>query len=203
MDITGNTISLSFTSGTYTSTVYGISNAMGSTATSNTVNINNNIIQNCDLSAFTTGGFTGILTSGSAATVNVNSNTVTNNVMAGTGTFTGIDGGSATNLNMNTNSVFGNQKTGASGSMFLTRGSTAIVTYSANNVYNNSFTASSGTSSCIIYGYYNFGVPSVENIYNNNFYNLSVAGTEYRYIIIAKWYSYQYHFHSNKIYLQQ
>mgnify|MGYP003536439611 CR=1 FL=1 len=179
IDINSNTISLSLATGTYTSTVYGINNAIGSTAASNTVNINNNIVQNCDFSGFTTGGFTAILNAGSAATVNVNSNTVSNNIMAGTGTFTGIDGGSATNLNITLNTVNGNQKTGASGSMFLTRGSTAIVTYHSNNVYNNSFTASSGTSSCIIYGYYNFGSPTVENIYNNNIYDCPIVKDEY------------------------
>jgi hypothetical protein len=160
-----------------TSLLAGISNAMGSTAAGNTVNIYGNIVTNCTYPTATSGAFAALINSASAATVNVYDNIVVGNSLPGTGTFTGIDGGAPTILNMYQNQVYNNTKTGASGSMFLTRGGTAIVTYHSNDVYNNGFTASSGTSSCIIYGYYNFGSPTVENIYDNNIYDLSVAGT--------------------------
>ncbi len=176
VDINSNTISFTFAAATYTSTCYGISNSMGSTAAGNTVNINNNTVQNCNL-GFTTGGFSAIINGASPATVNMTGNNVNSNTLAGTGTFTGIDGGGPTNLNIYSNTVSNNVKSGASGTMYLTRGSTAIVNYYSNTVNNNSFSATSGTSSCIMYGYYNFGSPTVENIYNNNIHSLSIAGT--------------------------
>lgn len=173
--ITGNTVTIY--GGATSSSIYAISNAMGSTAASNTVTIANNTVQNCTYTTATSGALYGIVNSASAATVNINNNVVTGNTLPGTGAFTGIDGGTATNLNMYDNDVYGNQKTGASGTMYCMRGSTAIVAFYGNDIYNNSYTATSGTSSCILYGYYNFGSPTVENIYGNNIYNLSVAGT--------------------------
>ncbi|MBZ0199779.1 MAG: hypothetical protein K8H86_07925 [Ignavibacteriaceae bacterium] len=155
VDIYNNTVQLA--SSATTTTLYGISNSAGGTAASNTINIYNNTVQNSTYATATSGSFTAIVNSGSAATANIYSNIVTGNSFTGTGAFTGIDGGGPTNLNMYSNYVYNNQKTGASGIMYLTRGSTAIVTYHSNNVYDNGFTASSGTSSCIIYGYYNLG----------------------------------------------
>jgi|GEM_PF-696819 len=173
--ISNNNVSVS-SAGT-TTALYGISNAAGSTAASNTVIISNNSVTNCSYTSATSALFSAIVNSSSAADVNIYSNTVSGNTLSGTGTFTGIDGGGPTNLNMYENIVTNNQKTGASGSMFLTRGSTAIVSYYDNDVYDNGFTNSSGTSSVIIYGYYNFGSPTVENLYNNQIYNLYALGT--------------------------
>ncbi|QQS34722.1 MAG: T9SS type A sorting domain-containing protein [Ignavibacteriales bacterium] len=175
LNVINNTVTV--TSIATTSSLAAISSSSGSTAAGNTLNFNNNIVTNCSYTTATTGTFDAIVATGSAAIVNLNSNTVSNNVQAGTGLFTCIEAGSPTTLNMNNNTVNGNQKTGASGTLYCTRAATSIITYSSNNIFNNSFTASSGTSSCILYGYYNISSPTEEYIFNNNIYDLSVAGT--------------------------
>jgi len=177
--ITNN--SLTLTGGGTTQLMHGINNAAGGTGVGNTVNINNNTVTGCSYPTATTAAFTAIVNSASAVTININSNTVTNNGLNGTGIFTGIDGGGSTSpaatLTMTGNTVNNNTHNGASGSMFLTRGSASTVNYYSNTVYTNGFTASSGTTSCIMYGYYNFGSPPTENVYNNQIYDLYVLGT--------------------------
>ena len=177
--ITNN--SLTLTGGGTTQLMHGINNAAGSTGVGNTVNISNNTVTGCTYPTATSAAFTAIVNSASAVTINVNNNTVTNNDLPGTGTFTGIDGGGSTSpvatLTMTGNTVNNNTKSGASGSMFLTRGSASTVHYYSNTVYTNGFTASSGTTACSLYGYYNFGSPPTENVYNNQIYDLYVLGT--------------------------
>ncbi len=177
ISITNNLVTL--TSAGTTTLMHGINNAAGSTAAGNTVTIAHNTVTGCAYPTATTAAFTGIVNTGTAATVNVHNNTVSNNVLPGTGTFTGIDGGggSTSTVNMFNNTVNNNQKTGASGSFFNLRCAGGTVTVNNNNIYDNAFTAASGTASCIMYGYYNLGVPPFENVYNNNIYNLSVSGT--------------------------
>ncbi len=71
-----------------------------------------------------------------AATLNFYNNTVSNNVINGTGGFTGMNPGSVVNLNMYNNVVSNNQKTG-------TANSTSIFNWyrsswqRINNVYDN------------------------------------------------------------------
>ncbi len=175
VDISFNTITI--TGGGTTSSIYGISNAMGSTAAGNTVNIYSNTVQNCTYSTATTGAFYGIYNTGSAATVNMYNNILSNNIIAGTGSFYGVYSGACTNLNMYNNTVSNNQKTGASGTMYLNYASTAIVNFYENNIFNNSITNSSGTTAATIYGYYNLGSPTVENLHDNSIYNNIVDGT--------------------------
>jgi len=175
VDIYNNIITLTLTSGTYTSTIYGINNAMGSTAASNTVNIYNNIIQNCDLSASTTGAFNGIVNSATAATVNIYGNTVNGTTLAGTGSFIGIYNSASmgTNpLNIYSNIISNNIKTGASGSMYCTQAATASVNFYLNNIHDN---AAAGTST--FYGYYNISSPVTETYHDNTIYNLTHNGT--------------------------
>lgn len=177
--ITNN--SLTLTGGGTTSLMHGINNAAGGSGVGNTVNISNNTVTGCTYPTATTAAFTAIVNSASAVTINVNNNTVTNNDLPGTGAFTGIDGGGSTSpaatLTMTGNTVNNNTKSGASGSMFLTRGSASTVHYYSNTVYTNGFTASSGTTACSLYGYYNFGSPPTENVYNNQIYDLYVLGS--------------------------
>ncbi|OQY72863.1 MAG: hypothetical protein B6D44_08950, partial [Ignavibacteriales bacterium UTCHB2] len=175
IDIYNNTVTISG-NGT-TSSLYGISNATGSTAAGNTVNIYDNIVQNCTYSTATTGIFYGIYNSASAANVNIYDNVVSDNIIPGTGSFYGINSGACTNLNMYGNTVSNNQKTGVSAIMYLTYANTAIVNYYENNVFNNSIPNSSGTTAATIYGYYNLGSPTVENLHDNNIYNNTVGGT--------------------------
>lgn len=175
IDIWNNTITLSLTSGTYTSTIYGINNAIGSTAAGNTVNIYNNTITSCDLSAVTTGSFTGIYNNGTAANVNIYNNTVSGTTLAGTGAFIGIQNGGAisTNpLNIYGNTVSGNTKTGASGNMYCMQATTATITFYQNSIHDN---AAAGSST--FYGYYNVGSPVSETYRDNTIYNLTHNGT--------------------------
>lgn len=80
-------------SGATTSLLEGISNSAGSTAASNTININNNSVYVAYSSA-TTGNTNAIINSGTATNVNINNNTITNisslpvlqNVFGGNGT---------------------------------------------------------------------------------------------------------------------
>jgi len=175
VDIYSNSITLTLTAGTYTSTVNGISNAMGSTAASNTVNIYNNTISNCNISAATTGSFSGIVNSATAATVNIYSNTVTGTTLAGTGAFIGIYNSASMSTNPLTiysNTISNNTKNGASGNMYCMQATTATVNYYLNSIHDN---AAAGTST--FYGYYNGGSPVSETYRDNTIYNLTHSGT--------------------------
>ncbi|REK49218.1 MAG: hypothetical protein DWQ48_07985, partial [Bacteroidetes bacterium] len=124
--------------------------------------------------------FVGIQSSVSSttiSTVNISGNTVSGNILNGTGTMTLLDGGACLTGTYNSNTVNNNQKTGASGSLFSMRASTGQWTVNGNNINNNSIPASSGTTSAILYGYYNFGSPTVEIITNNQINNLSIGGS--------------------------
>ena len=176
VDIYNNTISVSFTSGTYTSTIYGINNAMGSTASSNTININNNTIQNCNLSTVTSGGFQAIVNTGTAATVNIFSNNISSNTLAGSGDMYGIynNASMGTNtLNFYSNTINGNIKSGTSGNLYCTRAITSTIVYYSNNIYSNSITGGTGT----LYGYYNVSSPVTESYYNNIIHDLTHGGS--------------------------
>ena len=145
VDIVNNTVTV--TSSATTSSLAGIYNSMGSTATNNIVNIGLNTVQNCSYPTGTTGGFYGIVNIATPYQVNFYSNTVANNTRAGT-----------------------------SGIMYCTQNSSAtILNYYSNNVYNNTNTSTSGTG--ILYGYLNNGSPVTETYHDNNIYNLTHSGT--------------------------
>ena len=175
VDIYNNTVTI--TGGGTTSAIYGISNAMGATAASNKVNIYSNTVQNCTYPTATSGKFYGIINSASADTVKIYSNTVTGNSIKTTGDFTGIDAGNANNIRYYNNNVFNNTKTGT-GSMYCMRAATAKIILHDNNIYSNNInTTGSTSSSCTLYGYFNFGSPTVETHYNNQIYDLNITGT--------------------------
>ncbi len=107
---TYNTVTIK--GGGTTSSLTAIDNAIGGTALSNIVNINNNTVQNCTYATATTGSFTCISNSASASTVNINNNTIQNNSVVGAATtsvFTGIvnSGSTGTNLNIGNNVISG------------------------------------------------------------------------------------------------
>ncbi|NVN96153.1 MAG: T9SS type A sorting domain-containing protein [Bacteroidetes bacterium] len=175
VDIYNNTITLTAKTGTFTSTLTAISNTMGSTAASNTVNIYNNTISNCNLSAATSGSFIGISNTGAAATVNIYGNIINGDTLAGTGSFTGINNSAVmgTNpLNIYSNVITNNAKTGASGNMYCTQANTATIDFYSNIIHDNSAT---GTTT--FYGYYNFSAAVSETYRNNTIYNLTHSGT--------------------------
>ncbi|MBL0181984.1 MAG: hypothetical protein IPP96_06680 [Chitinophagaceae bacterium] len=105
-------------SGGTTSLLEGIDNAIGGTAASNTVTINNNTIRFSYTTA-TTAIFNGILNSATAATVNINTNDISvtaGGSLAGTGTCVMIETGSPTTATANSNSITNIPRSGASGS---------------------------------------------------------------------------------------
>jgi hypothetical protein len=174
-DIYENIITLA-ASGT-TAALAGIYNAAGSTADGNTVNIYNNDIINCSYSTATTGTFTAISNTATPSILNIYGNTISSNTLPGTGLMTAVSAGSPVSLTIYQNTISENYKTGASGTMNLVNPGDCDVSFHDNDIFNNGFTNSSGTSSCNISAYYNENSSSLENIYNNDIYNLTVAGT--------------------------
>lgn len=172
--ITNNTVTLKSTA---TSAVcYGINNASGSTAASNTINISGNLITSCTYSS-STGTFAGIINSGSAAFLLLANNLVTSCTYSGTGTFIGIEGGSPVAQNILTNTVTSNVDQGASGTFYCLRAGTSSVTVNGNVVSNNGFSSTSGASSSFIYGMFNVGVPIYEAYINNQINGLYINGS--------------------------
>jgi hypothetical protein len=233
-DIYSNNITLG--SSATTAAMTGITNTAGSTAAGNTINIYNNDVINCTYTTATSGTFTGIANAATAATVNIYGNEISNNVLPGTGLFTGIDGGgpailniyqntingnqktgtssgnftsinytTATSANINENEIsantmagtgifhgilggntadvnifendiFGNQKTGTQGYMYLVKPGISTIDFYDNDIYDNSFPNAPGSGTCQIYGYYNDVAATVENLHDNNIYNLTISG---------------------------
>ncbi len=179
--ISNNTITIN--GGGTTSAAYGIDNSIGSTAAANTVNINNNLIQNCTYSTATSATLFSISTSATAATVNTNSNQVINNTVgqAGTATscvFYGIYNQSAsTNFNATSNTISGNVVANNFGILYCFRASTSTVTINGNTLSNNIIPNNTGASTSSIYGYYNLSSPVIETITNNDINNFSITGS--------------------------
>jgi trimeric autotransporter adhesin len=174
VEMTGNTVTV--TGGGTTSSLYGIYNLGGSTALGNTVTMSNNTVTNCTYPTATSAIIYLLYNAGTAANVVMTGNTVSNNVFPTTGSMYGIYSTSCTELTMTNNTVTNNQRLGASGTWYLTYASTAIVTYHSNVISNNSVPNTSGTASAVIYAYYNLGSPTVEHIYDNQIFNLSIGG---------------------------
>lgn len=181
MDVTNNTLTL--VSGAATSLLDGISSAAGSTTLANTVNILNNLVQ-LAYSTATTATINGIINSGTATTVNINGNTITNvislpvlqNVLGGTGTLVMIEGGSPVNLNITNNFVSTLARTGLSGSwrgIKITSPTNTII--SGNTIENLAYSVSTSTGS--MDGIYGFSSSVNVTIANNVVRNLSTPTT--------------------------
>ena len=120
VNINDNIVTVKATTGA--SDVYAITNGIGATAASNTVNINNNIIMNCTARDY----FDGIYNSADAATVNINYNTVSYVTASSTsggmsGITSSVFSGSQLNLNIGNNLVSHLTKTGISGGSLHTQ----------------------------------------------------------------------------------
>ncbi|MDH4472963.1 MAG: GEVED domain-containing protein [Fluviicola sp.] len=181
--INNNTVTV--VSGATTSLMEGISNASGSTAAANTININNNTV-NMAYPTATTGSETGIANTSSASTVNISGNTVTSvlalplaqNVMAGTGTLIGIAGGSpATLLTVNNNVIQNFARTSIAGGTTrgIVLGTSPTQTASGNTVENIAYATPTSTGS--IDGIYSLSSAVIVNITNNIVRNLSTPTT--------------------------
>ncbi|MFT3793886.1 GEVED domain-containing protein [Flavobacterium sp.] len=190
--VTGNTIGSSTGNGsiTVTSTTSGgwVTGIVGASAGS--LDVRNNTVASITATGGATIGYVvyGIYFSGSPTARTVSNNNIgsaTANSISigaaastGTSTFTGIyESGTPTTLTMNNNIVRGNTIFTAIATMHCLRATTTQATVSGNQVFDNAITAtgSGGTSASILYGYYNFGSPTVENLTNNQIYNLSMS----------------------------
>ena len=118
-------------SGATTSACIAIDNQSGSTAASNTISISNNTVSGA-YSTATTGVWTGINNGSTAATVNINGNTMSGFDLAGTGTHVLIETGSPTSATANNNSISNITRSGASGSWRIIK-TTSPTNYTASN----------------------------------------------------------------------
>jgi hypothetical protein len=182
VSITNNKVTVN--SGGTTSLLSAIENASGSTAASNTVLIANNVITNCTYTTATSGTFNGILNSSTPAVTTVSNNIISNSIIGASGVassciFVGIytSGSTGTNpVSIVTNTVINNIINNQGGTMYCLRGTTSAITVNGNVVNNNRFPLNGGTLAAVIYGYYNFGSPTIENYTNNRIDNLTISG---------------------------
>lgn len=172
--ITNNTVTIN--GGASTSQASAIENVSGSTAAGNTITISNNYIANCTYTSATSGNFYCILNSATPALLNVSSNTITNNSLAGTGTWYGMEVTSPPLVSITNNLISNNIRnvstSGTSYCMKMTSPST--LTASGNTVELNGFSAVGSTGS--VYGFYGLSSSVNVNVINNIIRNLTVAG---------------------------
>ncbi len=171
--ITNNIVTL--TGGATTSIITGIDNGIGSTAASNTVDINTNTVT-INSTTTTTGVITGIINSSTATTVNMNGNTLQNWTISGTGTNIGIESGSPETANVNNNLVNNITRTGISGSMRLIK-TTSPTNFNAGNNTVDGATYSTVTSTGSYDGIYGLSSAVNVTITNNIVRNLSTPLT--------------------------
>lgn len=113
VDIYGDTVTT--VHGGTTSQMACIYNSMGGSGTSNTVNISNNVVQNCSYTTATSGAVYYITNTVSCYNLTIENNKFLNNTYGGSSTATGLNyfiyayGGTATNNNWNiNNNIFSN-----------------------------------------------------------------------------------------------
>ena len=161
--------------GASTSSVYAIDNGIGSTASSNTIDISYNTITGSYTTA-ASGTFYGIQNTATAATVNMNYNTISGISTPGTGAiYCFYNTGSATYLNYLNNNITTITKTGIASIYGLYVSGSPTVNAQNNTVDGLSCTAASSTGS--VYGYYSIGSSAIETVSNNIFRNFSSTGT--------------------------
>ncbi|MBC7384306.1 MAG: T9SS type A sorting domain-containing protein [Bacteroidia bacterium] len=149
ISITNNTI----TGCTYTTATTGTFTGILQSATPATTNITNNTLTGTILGTSTVASscvFQGLYNSASNGTnpVNINANTIINNVINNQG-----------------------------GTMYCIRASTADIRVNSNTINNNTIPLSGGSVTCSIYGYYNLGSATIETYNLNNIDNLSISGS--------------------------
>jgi len=180
LKINANTISVS--SSATTSQLAAISN-LAPIAT--TLDITNNIIQNCTYTTATTGVFAAIYEQAATTgcTVNITGNTITgtsysNTGVAGSGInyYIYVTTGTPTAVNVNNNNIYSNTRTGSTGgttyAIYFNKGTTQ--TANNNNIYNNTHTGTAGTGGSF------YGIRSVTGtvVHNSNsIYNNTVTKT--------------------------
>ncbi|MCX7862231.1 MAG: T9SS type A sorting domain-containing protein, partial [Bacteroidales bacterium] len=155
-----------------------IDNGIGSTAASNTININNNVIY-VGYQTATTGIYTAINNSATAATVNINNNTITKIAgvdLGGTGTHVMIETGSPTNANAKNNVIQNLTRNGGSGSWRIIKTtSPQSLVVDGNLIENIGWTNTSSTGS--IDAFYSFSSAVNVAVTNNTIRNLYIPTT--------------------------
>lgn len=205
VDIVGNTINI--LAGGTTSSIYGISNAMGGTGTTNTVTISNNAVSGSYPTA-TSGAFYAIYNNASAYILNLFGNTVINCQLGsisstGTGTYSGIytfgsntNAGSTWNINNNTvRKMNRTQSAPGAGSYYAIYNSSSGLTL---NVYSNTVDSIGNPTSGTLGGIYISSTATTRNVYQNVIHALgSNTGTVYGIYLSSGTNSFAYR---NKIY---
>lgn len=177
VDVYSDTLSL--TSAAAASNMFGLNCTMGGTGAGNTVNVYNNLVQNCSYTLLSSGEFRGLYAGATATYTNVYNNTVTNNTLNTSGQISPVYyGGSSSTLclkaDLYNNTITSNNRTaGVTLGQFncLYASSSTVLTQAHDNIMNNNgnATASAGAT----YGYYNFAFTFTENTYNNQISNLT------------------------------
>lgn len=145
VDINGNTVTIE--GGGTTSTIYAINNSMGSTGTNNTVNMYNNIVENCTYPTATSGALYLLYQNASPMTANIYGNIVRNNTRPGT--------------------------TGATYCLY----SSNTATNGTANVYSNTVHGNSSSTTGVLYGIWsNEATSTIKKVYGNTVYNISGGG---------------------------
>jgi len=183
--IYGNAISIVQTAAT-TGYIYGIYNTgLGTGGTTNTLNIYNNTVQNCQAPASTTSYFYGIYNSATAMTNNFYGNTVTNNVFGGSYYMylcycTSTAGGTS---NVYNNTVTNNQRSGLgtqSGTSYLyclyVPGSGTTVIHD-NTISGNSIGPVGPTYGGYIYSIYASNSAVQQSVYNNSIHDQTITSS--------------------------
>lgn len=156
------------------SSFYGVYNSTGSAFA--TYNVSSNNVYN-NFSAATS-SFYSIYAGGvTNATVTANSNNVYGNRITGAAaTFYGVAAAACLTYSANSNNIYNDTLAGSSNTVYGIFGTTSQFTHNSNNIYNITINNTSGSSSSAIYGIYNLGSPTYEEIRNNNLYNLYISG---------------------------
>jgi trimeric autotransporter adhesin len=182
--IYANTITL--TSGGTTSYIYGLYNSgFGASGTSNTLNIYGNTIQNCTYPTITSAYFYGIYNAAAAFTINFYNNSVSNNLIDGSGYMylcytTSASGGTA---NVYNNTISNNQRTGlgtqSGTSVFYCLYLVGSATYSIhdNNIFGNSIGPVGPSYGGGIYSMYCSNSSPSQTIYNNSIHDQTITST--------------------------
>lgn len=176
-DVYSNSVTIQPSGGNFGFT--GINLSIGEPG--DTGNVYNNVVENCISPASTSYiSFTGISNGSSGVTLNMYDNTVKNNVMAGTGGFTGLDSGSPGAMDMYHNTVSNNTKTGTSGTFVGIKAAGSGTSDCHDNFIFSNYDCTSAASNQggTIYGIQGFNANQL-NIYNNMIYDLSANGGNY------------------------
>lgn len=179
-NVNNNTVTIA--GGGTTQSCYAIDVEAGSTANTNTINVNNNTVQNCTYTTATSGSMYAIFLGSSATTVNANNNTVSNHATSAStsGGLIGIYNNAApTNLSINNNTVSGfafGSTTSSGATYFIYNSGTMTGTFTINNnlVQNSTNLNASGS----IYMIYNNNSSNSYNVQNNTFSNISRAASQ-------------------------